>query len=194
MNISDDGSHHQVVDLIVEAVACCLPLWWPMGHGKQVTLHTSQSLLQGCWWGIGCLPKSASVWVLFQLDVHSPTITGPHRTVHPEGLSFCGTISRLTAGAWSCKGSKSNFESSLLFLGIALSVLGIVDCGSMGRWRLSSKLSLGYLSQPAKENFSFPSPKFSSMICDALGEKKGIYICDWRKPRGFLQNKSTENQ
>lgn len=71
---------------------------------------------------------------------------------------------------------KSSFQSSLLSLAVPLSVLGTVACRSMGRWGLLSKLSLGYLGQLPKENFSFPSAKFGSLICGALGERGHVYV------------------
>lgn len=82
----------------------------------------------------------------------------------------------MTAGAWNCKGVKSSFESSLFSLAVPLRVLGTEACRSLGRWGLSSKLSLGYLGQPAKENFSFPSAKFGSLIRGASGERGHGYV------------------
>lgn len=71
---------------------------------------------------------------------------------------------------------KSGFKSSLLSLAVPLRVLGTVTCSSMGRWGLSSKLLLGYLGQYAKENLSFPSAKFGSLIRGASGERGHVYV------------------
>jgi len=108
--------------------------------------------------------------------VRSQTFRVPHQTVRPDGFALHGTIPSVKAGASSCKGVKSSFESSLFSLAVPLRILGTVACRSLGRWGLFSKLSLGYLGQPAKENFSFSSAKFGSLIHGALGEKGHVYV------------------
>lgn len=152
-NTYDDNNDSQRVDLIVEAVTHLLPPWWPVGHGKEVRLHASQSLVQWCWWGVGCLIKSASFCVPFWLAVHSQTFTAAHLTVCP-GLALCCPIPNVAAGAWSLEW-KATLEAlcfAWLFLWKSWE-WWLVDQWEYGDFHWP--LSLGLLGKPAEENFSF---------------------------------------
>lgn len=128
-NTSDNNSDSQRADLVVEAITRLLPPWWPVGHGKEVPLHAFQSLVQWCWWGVGCLTKSDSFCVPFWLAVHSQTFTVTHQALCP---GLCCMNPSVVAGAWSLE-----WKAALRALCFPLKILGMVACRLMGIWGLS---------------------------------------------------------